>query len=419
MKTVAGLIRHSLMTSFLLIGVCAGQTDDAALQRLHPAAILPTPPDRNIPPSSDGNVYFGAFVAVEGRTIITGVSSGPNAYVYERRPNGTWRYAAQLPSPDGNVFFGRAAISGDTVLIGALTGSEVGTVYVYKKVHDTWRLVQTLTEPEPEEPTSPAFFGFELAIHGDTAILTNFTDANSRGAAYLYRKTPNGTLRYVRKLRPDDQPSEVFGWSVSIDDHFLAIGAPGAGVTGGAVYLFQRVGDRWRQTQKLTSPLPVPPEPPKGFFGQDVALSGRTLVVADPNAEMVFEPRFKSGAAFVFTHRENGWRLQQRLARPFPNSSGLFGQAVSAAGRHVYVSAWGGTTEPDDPNFEHIYVYERCSGGPWHSDTFMSEGIGTYAFGYFTAASGRFLVTTEPAKPTEDPVFEGQVDVFEIPRCDQ
>jgi hypothetical protein len=417
MKTMAGFLGFVSIASFLCSGISVAQ--EPPLQQLRPAAILPVPPGPVVFPPGDTTSYLGGIFDIDDRTIVTGVSYGTAAHVYRLEPGGVWRYAARLPIPDGEVWFNHAEISGDTILISVLTVSEVGVVYVYTLANGTWTLRQRLTEPEPEAPTQALYFGYELALHGDTAVITNFTDGNGLGAAYLYRKSPSGRLRYIRKLVPDSAQSGAFGWSVSIDERSLAIGAPGGGVTGGSVYLFRRTHDRWSPEQTINSHVPTNPEGFQGYFGNDVAVSGDTLLVADPNAGLVFQPQFKTGAAFVFTRRQSGWRLQQELASPHPGSLGLFGQAVAIVGHQLIVSGWG-SIGSGVPSSERIYVFDRCSGGPWRTDTFMSEGDGEDAFGYSLAVSRRLLVTSAPTKPTEDDtLYEGEVQVFEIPRCGQ
>ncbi len=403
--------------TLLILGVTSSFPVSASgeVKLLAPVSTLPTPPDpAPSPPIGYGTkAAFGKVLAEDGRTIIAGVSSGHAAYAYKESTPGNWTYDGILLGPDGSVAFNSAGVSDDVALVGGATVDQVGFVYVFHRAHGEWQFVQKISEPEPEADTLPEFFGYRMAVSGDVVVISNFTDRNSRGAVYVYRKTSDGGLVYQEKLSADDgSDGDSFGWSVATDGEQILVGSQGS---GGAAYIFQRVHRIWTQEQKLISP-PVPPTSGvQQDFGFSVAISGRTAVVASPNADFVaLEPGSKSGATFVFVRRGNNWHVDQKLVDPHAYQ-GLFGQAVAVKSGRILVSAWG-YTDPGAAPSERIYLFDRDERDGWMPTSVMSEGNGSYSFGYELAWSGRFMITSEITKPLTNPVFEGQVDVYKLPR---
>ena len=71
----------------------------------------------------------------------------------------------------------------------------------------------------------------------------------------------------------DGAQDDVFGDAVAIDGDTLVAGAAVNGGRG-AVYVYQRVGDTWSQTAKLTATDAAPND----FLGASVAIDGDTIV---------------------------------------------------------------------------------------------------------------------------------------------
>lgn len=399
--------------ALLTVGVTLPLPANAApgLKVLAPIETLPAPADPapSPPPGEGPRAFLGTLLAVDGRTIIAGVASGHAAYAYRESSPAHWRYEGMLLGPDGSVFFSKACIRDGVALVSGSIVNGAGFVYVFRRVGREWQFVQKLLEPEPEADTMPAYFGSQMAFGGDIAVVSNFTDRNSFGAVYVYRKTSNGRFTYEEKLSADDGSEfDSFGWSVATDGEQILVGSQGS---GGAAYVFRRVHGVWKQEQKLTSPA-SPASPALGEdFGFSVAISGRTAVIASPDYGYVGQP-LKNGAAFVFVQRGNTWGVEQTLVDPLP-SGGLFGQAVALQGGQILVSAWGGT---DASLPERVYFFDRMHRAEWTPTLVMSEGNGGNSFGYELALSDSVLITSALALPAENPAFQGQVFVYELPR---
>ncbi len=134
--------------------------------------------------ASDGgaNDEFGGSVALSGDTALVGAmwdvgagGSQGSAYVFVRR-EGTWIEQAKLTAADGGPAdrFGRSvALSGDRALVGAYLADvggmvDQGAAYLFGRSHGAWSQRQKLTSPEP---AALDWFGWSVAVSGDTALV--------------------------------------------------------------------------------------------------------------------------------------------------------------------------------------------------------------------------------------------------------
>ena len=76
----------------------------------------------------------------------------------------------------------------------------------------------------------------------------------------------------------DGAASDALGTSVSIDRDTVVLGAPGDDGRRGSVYVFQRWGDVWTNTAKLTASDGAPGD----GLGSSVAISGDTIIAGAP-----------------------------------------------------------------------------------------------------------------------------------------
>jgi hypothetical protein len=102
----------------------------------------------------------------------------------------------------------------------------------------------------------------------------------------------------------DGAASDALGSSVAIDGDTIVLGAPGDGAGRGAVYVFQRSGDSWTNTAKLTAS-----DGDTGDnLGSSVALDGDTII-AGAESRKVGSHAFQ-GAAYTFASAGAAARTQ-------------------------------------------------------------------------------------------------------------
>ena len=121
-------------------------------------------------------------------------SNSGSVYVYQLLGDDTWSEVQKLTASDAaehDNFGQNVAISDDTILIGSAydddNGSQSGSAYLYQLQDDgTWSEVQKLTA---SDGAGSEFFGQDAAISGDTVLIgaDRDDDNGSRsGSAYLY-----------------------------------------------------------------------------------------------------------------------------------------------------------------------------------------------------------------------------------------
>jgi hypothetical protein len=267
---------------------------------------------------------LGRSIALQGDRLVagapgddTGGSGTGSAYVFERS-GGEWKHSDTLrPAAPGLLdYFGSAvALDGDTIVSGATARTVDGTVpggaaYVFQRKNDDWKELQLLS---PEVSEAGAFFGESVSISGDSIAIGAFngTAGFTGGAAYVFERGGDGKFGPPVLLRPtNSRPGDMFGGRVLIRGDSLLVGAPreasgnggiaanGGGMVAasGAVYLFSRARDSWRQLTQIKPQMPVVDEE----FGFGLAVSGDTFVVSAPGDPKRDGSGTGMGAFYVF-----------------------------------------------------------------------------------------------------------------------
>jgi hypothetical protein len=147
-------------------------------------------------------------------------------------------------------------------------------------------------------------FGVRAAVFGDTALIgARFTDdsGDNSGSAYVFTRAGAIWSQQAKLTAEDGAAGDNFGYSVSISGDSALVGAQSDdnninGVDSGSAYLFTRSGTTWSQYAKLTAADGSAGDQ----FGGRVAMSGNTAIIgarlADDNVK-----GGESGAAYVFT----------------------------------------------------------------------------------------------------------------------
>ena len=210
--------------------------------------------------ASDGaaNDYFGASVALWGDTALVGAygdAIGANtgqgsAYVFTRS-GGVWMQQAKLVASDGAATDGfgvSVALSGDTALVGAYTddvgvNSDQGSAYVFTRSGVVWTEQAKLVA---SDGAANDYFGFSVALSGDTALLGAYGDAiganMGQGSAYVFTRSGVVWTQQAKLVASDGAGNDNFGISVALSGDTALVGAHlddvGANSNQGSAYLF-------------------------------------------------------------------------------------------------------------------------------------------------------------------------------------
>ena len=281
-------------------------------------------------------------------------------------------------------------------------------------------------------------FGYSISASGDTLVISaigedsNATGVNGNGsdnsvstagAAYVFVR--NGTTwtqqAYLKASNPD--ASDWFGYSVSLDDDTLVIGAPyeDSNATGsngndgdnslsssGAAYVFVRNGSSWSQQAYLKASNTGVDD----SFGLAVSVSGDTIVVGawgedsaatGIDGDQSDNSASSAGAAYVFVRSGTTWSQEAYVKASNTDAGDQFGRSVSISGDTMCISAHqegstasGVNGDQSDNGFAGagaVYVFVR-SNGVWTQQAYLkaSNPANSDFFGLPLALSGDTII---------------------------
>jgi hypothetical protein len=249
-------------------------------------------------PSPDGlsQDFFGYSVDFNGSHLVVGApfndGNGLNSgaiYIYEYDGsvfNFVQKNVAGSGAP-GDEYGRSVAINDTTIIVGAPKDDGLvpdgGGAYLYRFNNNTWTELQKITSNFVEFGNE--FFGYSVSIHNDRCLIGATLDddaATDAGTAFVYL-FDGTTWNFEQKLSPSDgASSHSFGFSTSINDSILIIGAFGANnsvPSSGAAYIYRRNGTIWTEEEILfQADVGI-----DDWFGFDVDIEGNTAIVTAVN----------------------------------------------------------------------------------------------------------------------------------------
>lgn len=250
-------------------------------------------------------------------------------------------------------------------------GHDAGSAYAFTYSDDEWACQTQLTAPDGDRDRGDRF-GSSVAIDDNTALIG--ADAgggpggsNKTGAAYVFTHT-NGDWTRNTKLTPSDENAEFFGWSVALDGDTAIIGARMSDLATGSAYAFTCSDGSWAQEAKLTADDGDSVD----RFGWSVDVDGDTAIIGaerdeDPNGE-------GAGSAYVFTCANGDWTQEAKLAADDGDAQDSFGSSAAIDGDTIFVGA-NGDEDPNGDNAGAAYVFTRA-GGEWVQQTKLAADNG-------------------------------------------
>src|SRR5262249_32637222 len=136
---------------------------------------------------------YGLGVSVSGDTVIGG--NGSQAAVF-LGSGGAWTPQSKWSD---SYMDSAVAIDADTAIVGApeaaLSGPESGSAYVYVRNGSTWTFQALLVPPAP---AMWAHFGAKVAVKGDIAVVSSFTQGAfvyvRNGATWSFEQALGGPI---------------------------------------------------------------------------------------------------------------------------------------------------------------------------------------------------------------------------------
>jgi hypothetical protein len=253
----------------------------------------------------DGEAWdqFGENVALDDDTALIGApyddNSTGSAYVFIRignfwYPNGILR-ASDRASWD--VFGCSVCLNGDTAIIGTCgdddNGENSGSAYVFTHTKTGWTQQEKLLALDS---TSFDGFGFSVSLSSDTALISAPFSIYNKGSAYVFTQSGTNWTQKNKLLALDGAEYDNFGWAVALNGDIALIGAPyndHYSNRSGSAYIFTDNGTTWTQQEKLLASDGAMED----VFGDSVSLDDHTALIGaywdDDNGN-------RSGSAYVF-----------------------------------------------------------------------------------------------------------------------
>ena len=345
---------------------------------------------------------FGYSVALSGDTALVGTVNGGGdpavgaAYVFVRSGS-TWTQQAELTNGRVGGQFGRSvALDGDTALIGAPgdTSESPGAAYVFVRSGSTWTQQAELTVPSASIGHR---FGYSVALSGDTVLVGQLFPES-------FVEDPETAYIFVRSGSIWTQQAELttgvavaahdwFGYSVALSGETALVGAMFGNDEAGAAYAYTRSGTTWTQQAELTAADGATLD----AFGTSVALTGETALVGAEHHDA--GGKIEPGAAYVFVRSAGSWTQQAELTAADSVAGDHFGISVAVSGERALVGAlYHGA--PGMLNAGAAYVY-GLSAGSWTQQSKLTarNGVAGDLFGLSVALSGGTALVGAPYRP--------------------
>ncbi|MGH9936498.1 MAG: hypothetical protein ACREAM_09640, partial [Blastocatellia bacterium] len=349
-----------------------------------------------------------------------------SAYVFTRSGS-DWTLQQMLTANDGEAgeqFGGAAAISGDTLVIGAPldktpTNAAQGSVYVFVRSNGVWTFQRKLTAPDGAANDQ---FGEAVAISGATVVAGAFAaDVNGKGnqgAAYVFVRT-NGVWSFQQKLTaPDGEANDQFGESVALSGNTVIAGALlddiNNIVDAGSAYVFVRSGNVWSQQQKLTG-MHLIGVAQADLFGAGVAVNGDTAVIGVPLFNV--SGRNDQGLAAVFVRAGSVWTPQSLLIASDGAAGDGFGCSVALNGETALIGAnYDDIVAPSGAVAQEqgsAYLFTRA-GATWTQRQQLTalDGAAREYFGQTVALNGDRAVVGAPHAKVGENLSQGAVYLY-------
>lgn len=269
-----------------------------------------------------------------------------------------------------SAFGSQIAMQGDTALISAFFDGpkNSGAVYSFEKdAQGQWREKQKFNVPGLGET---AAFGGSVALFGDFAVVGAYQQRPSVdlfGTAYLFQRDASGYWNRLSDLDPGEA-RHFYGRSVAVGDGIAAVGSASRRQSiRESVYIFSpnSLGE-WVRSDKLTLQSPG-----ETRFGQSISLSGDTLLAG---AYLDGGRGHHSGAAYIFDQQNANWVETAKLTASDATQDAHFGYSVKVMGEIALVGA---------PGSNSAYLFKESSPGNWEelakltaNDALASDRIG-------------------------------------------
>ncbi len=345
--------------------------------------------------TSESGDFFGSAAAIEGTRLVVGAPEELDCgkiFAFDL-VGGQWVQTAGILASDapGNGRFGSSiALEGDTLMVGAQFAH---AVYLFERQGMSWIETAKLEIPQA------AAIGYPIALCGDTALFgdsENDTAASKGGAVFVMERVGSTWTQSQFLLASDPQQYLHFGATVDLEGDLAVIGAKGK------FYIFERAPGGFVE---IASFQPA-------YYYMVVRISGEWIFVGDTNDSRV---AVRSGAVYVYRKVGGQWSQVQKLKASDAQYEDFFGASFSVVGSRALIGA------PYDGALDKgaAYLFELGPSG-WTETTKLlnptHDAWARYGLGIDLDEQGNAVVGA-PGHHSHDALPRAYTYVFDGPDC--
>lgn len=285
-----------------------------------------------------------AIIGAPGKDLGANTNQG-KAYIFKRSGTSWSQEVALTASDGAaqDNFGHTVSISGDYAIVGAPYKNvgnitDQGKTYIFKRSGATWNEEAAITS---SDGVASDQFGYSVSISGDYAIVGAFlkqVGANfNQGKAYIFKRSGTSWTQEADLVASDGATGDLFGHSVSISDDYALVGAHlkdiNSKMNQGKAYIFKRSGKLWNEEADIVASDASDYD----NFGFSVSISDDYIIVGASTKDV--GNNNIQGKAYIFKRFGNTWTEQAELVGSGASPSDNFGWSVSISGNHVIVGA--------------------------------------------------------------------------------
>jgi hypothetical protein len=277
---------------------------------------------------------------------------------------------------------------------------------------------QVLVPADEPDATENALFGWDAATFGNLSVISapqkDMGSLKAVGSISIYTGSLENRRRLYTEISPDGLPAfSNFGISVDVNTSGeIAVGSLGdnnGALFSGTVFMYQFTDTAYTLTGKLAS--------------TDLKMGDRfgySLDFHDEQSDLLVVGAYqadgmetKSGAAYLFEKKENGWMQMQKLIANDGNSNDYFGHSVHFVTPGILaISAYNADGAAERSGA--VYIFERNAENEWVQTAKISDSSGNSSdlFGYVLNSGSHYnlwSVVKTSIPPTTD--FTGHLFV--------
>jgi hypothetical protein len=275
-------------------------------------------------PSQADSFGYGADMSPNGSYLLIGArgdqtvsSNQAGAAHLFYRSGSSWIHSHkfQNPYPSPSFGFGSSCAISDSGTHAAVGSWTSDFVAFYEKVGSTWTLRNTFYNPSG---------GHELSMSSDGSYAAE-SQTNGGSRVWVYQRSGSSWSNTQYLTPPDGAPSFGYHHSMSSDGNTLVVGTTGP---SGGVYVYNRSGSTFSYSTKFTHPEPGTSSPTT-YLGKSTAVSSDgTYIMAGDIFHQHSGYNAQAGTAYLWTGESN-----QRLNVSAPIEAA--GTLLSFTGQHI------------------------------------------------------------------------------------